>query len=115
MTTNSYTIQKREREPNGVKSVAEILAFSEKFASEKNCDVQLSLFSKNENLIENLKFRKLEDLDDEIALKLFKVQNKEIETLNKYVYQDFPVLDNNPEDDKKPSSITYLLKLEIYC
>ena len=36
-----------------------------------------------------------------------------VNVLSKYVYQNYPVLDNNPEDEKKPSFIVELLKLDI--
>lgn len=113
MITNSYVIQKREREPDEPKNLSDILGFAEKFASSKNCQVRLTIKENEKKLIDNLVFDKLENVSDDYALILFKNQNKEIKILNKYVYQNYPVLDNNPENEKKPTFFVELLRLEI--
>ena len=113
MTTNSYTIQKRERNPESEKTLFEILNFAEKFSAEKNCKTEISIIRKNADILEIKDFESLERLDNSTALELFKLSTKKVEILNKYVYQNYPVLDNNPEEDK-PSFIVELLKLEIY-
>ena len=112
MITNSYTIQKREREPESEKTLFDILANAEKFTSEKNCKCDITI-TRNEKVLKIENFISLEKLEDTIALQIFKMSSLKVNVLSKYVYQNYPVLDNNPEDEKKPSFIVELLRLDI--
>ena len=112
MITNSYTIQKREREPESEKTLFDILAYAEKFISEKNCKCDIKI-TRGEKVLKIENFSSLENLEDNVALQIFKISSLKINVLSKYVYQNYPVLDNNPEDEKKPAFLVELLKLDI--
>lgn len=112
MITNSYTIQKREREPESEKALFDILAYAEKFVSEKNCKCNITI-ARGEKILKIENFISLEKLEEDIGLQIFKMSTLKVNVLSKYVYQNYPVLDNNPENEKKPSFIVELLRLDI--
>jgi hypothetical protein len=105
MKTFKRTIQIREREIENSKTLSEYLKTLEKICVENSAKALIRIDGLFDEKIE---FEKLENLNDDIALKLFKNSNKEIDELFEDRYQVFP---NLKIEENSPDS--YLLKVEV--
>lgn len=97
MNTFKRTIQIREREVETSKTLANYLADLEKLNLKNNCKAFISIKRNEEKILENVEFISLENLEEETALKLFRLSSKEIINLYEDKYQVFPNLKINED------------------